>query len=177
MLNVFLGAIWFILPAYVANASAVIIHDRHPLDQGLKFLDGKPLLGRGKTFGGFLSGVCFGTLASVVQAGSVMLVGGTFSEGTILLGFFLAFGAMTGDSVGSFFKRRFDLKRGQATPLLDQWDFIFGALLFSFLLLYFVPVVAFPDFLSVLVILVLTPVLHIISNFIAHRLGFKAVPW
>lgn len=168
------SAIWYILPAYVANASAVVIHGRHPLDQGLKFLDGKPLLGRGKTMVGFFSGVFFGFLTGIIQATAECPYLGFFSQQRVLLALVLSFGAMVGDSLGSFIKRRFDLKQGQATPLLDQWDFIFGAFLLVYLFKDFVPT---PDLLVALTILVITPFIHITSNYIAFKLKLKVVPW
>lgn len=175
MLDVLIRAVWYILPAYVANASAVIAHGSHPLDHGLHFLDGRRLLGKSKTMVGFFAGVLFGTIAGLFQAVVLYyLLGGPFETKLVLLALVLATGAMVGDSLGSFIKRRFDLKPGQATPMLDQWDFVLGAFLFVFLL---PPLLPLPDATEMLVILVITPVLHVVSNNIAFRLKFKGVPW
>lgn len=174
MLDVLFWAIWFILPAYVANASAVMLHGSHPLDLGVKFLDGRRLLGRGKTLIGFFSGVFFGTLTGVAQAGILYQSIGFFDFQLVLLALVLSVGAMAGDSIGSFVKRRFNLKPGQATPLLDQWDFVLGAFLLVFVFQEFFPL---PNLTEVLVILVITPILHITTNYVAFKLKFKAVPW
>jgi CDP-2,3-bis-(O-geranylgeranyl)-sn-glycerol synthase len=175
LLGVLARAVWFILPAYVANASAVIVHGREPLDQGLTFLDGRPLLGRGKTMIGFAAGVFFGTLTGVVQAGaSYYLLLGSFPYYLVTLALVLSVGAMAGDSLGSFVKRRFDLKPGQATPFLDQWDFVLGAFI---VVLLFQPWSVFPGLAEILAIMVVTPFLHIVTNYAAFRLKFKAVPW
>lgn len=172
MFEVLTLALWYILPAYVANGSAVIVHDHQPLDLGLKFFDGRPLLGKGKTIGGFLSGVIAGSVFGFIQAGLVFYFSGFLDFGIVFLAFVLSFGAMVGDSLGSFIKRRFDLKRGQAMPILDQWDFILGAFLFAFVF-----GVSLPSLTEVLVILVVTPLLHIIANYIAFKCKLKGVPW
>ena len=39
------SAIWFILPAYFANAAPVVLGGGPPLDMGKKFLDGRRILG------------------------------------------------------------------------------------------------------------------------------------
>jgi CDP-2,3-bis-(O-geranylgeranyl)-sn-glycerol synthase len=182
MLQLVFKALWFILPAYVANASAVIVHDRNPIDGGAKFLDGKPLLGKAKTVGGFSAGVFFGTLVGVAQAllesqGLVLLNGFSFFD-RVLLAFVLSLGAMTGDSVGSFIKRRFDLKPGQATPFLDQWGFVLLAFFFVFLLSFFSGRPSFfPETTIFLVVLVVTPFLHVGTNLLAYKIGWKEVPW
>ena len=174
ILDLLIWSLWYILPAYVANASAVVIHGKYPLDHGVKFLDGRPFLGKGKTLIGFFSGVLFGFLAGVVQSLFGYPNFGGFSMEGVSLALVLAFGAMFGDSLGSFVKRRFDLKRGQATPLLDQWDFIFGALLMVYI---FKDFVVLPSLLMVLTILVVTPFIHIASNYVAFKLQLKGVPW
>lgn len=168
------NAIWYILPAYVANASAVVVHGRHPLDQGLKFFDGKPLLGKGKTLVGFFSGIFFGFITGILQSMAEYPHLGFFSQERVVLALVLSFGAMVGDSLGSFIKRRFDLKQGQATPLLDQWDFVFGAFLMAYIFKDFVQT---PDLIVALTILVITPFIHIASNYIAFKLKLKGVPW
>ena len=49
-------AFWFILPAYVANASAKLIGGGIPVDFGKTWKDGKRILGDGKTWRGLLFG-------------------------------------------------------------------------------------------------------------------------
>ena len=112
------------------------------------------------------------------NAKTVMIPG--FLEGNLfprtILAFFLSIGAMTGDAFGSFLKRRFNIPSGAATPLLDQWDFVFGALGFAWVLSLFYGVML-PDSWQVLFILVFTAFLHVLFNAIAFKLKFKEVPW
>ncbi|MBN3036822.1 MAG: CDP-2,3-bis-(O-geranylgeranyl)-sn-glycerol synthase [Candidatus Diapherotrites archaeon] len=171
MIEVIAGSLWFILPAYVSNASAVLFKGKTPIDGGIVFIDGRRLLGKGKTVKGFVLAVLAGVLVGVAQG---------WLESDLLprvaLAFLLGLGTMSGDAVGSFIKRRFDLKQGDAAPLLDQWGFVLFAMGFARLGALFLPVPSF-DFIMALAVLVITPVLHVGSNIVAYKLGLKGVPW
>ena len=88
----------------------------------------------------------------------------------------LAFGAMCGDIGASFLKRRSGRERGAAFPGLDQLDFVVGALGLAFLvdtdwaLAVFAPRV-------LAVVLVMTPLLHVVTNVGAYAVGLKNEPW
>ena len=171
MLEVLAAIFWYILPAYVANGSAVLAKGRTPLDQNLKFIDGRPILGKGKTVKGFVFAVLVGVLVGIILG---------FVEGSLMpraaLALVLSFFAMLGDSVGSFIKRRFDLKPGQAAPFLDQWDFVLFAFLGHWLLQPWLAI-SFPSGTELLAILVMTAFLHVGTNFAAYKIGLKKVPW
>jgi len=49
MLELILKTIWLLLPAYTPNNFAVIFGGGTPLDFGKKFIDGRRILGGGKT--------------------------------------------------------------------------------------------------------------------------------
>ena len=171
MLASLLTVFWYILPAYVANGAAVLSNGRTPLDQNLKFIDGRRLLGKGKTIRGFVYAVAAGTIVGIALG---YIEGSLFPRA--ILAFTLSFGAMVGDSVGSFIKRRFDIKPGQAAPLLDQWDFVLFALLGHWLFLPWIGI-PFPNNTEILAILVMTALLHVGTNMAAYKAGFKKVPW
>jgi CDP-2,3-bis-(O-geranylgeranyl)-sn-glycerol synthase len=83
---------------------------------------------------------------------------------------------MLGDIGASFVKRRSGRERGAAFPGLDQLDFVVGALLLAALAApawfgqtFTLPVLA--------VVLVMTPVLHVVTNVGAYLLGLKNEPW
>ena len=80
-------------------------------------------------------------------------------------------GALVGDLVGSFVKRRVGLERGAQAPLLDQLGFYVFALLF----LYAVGV-TFPLPDEILWAAVIYG-LHRATNWAAYKLGLKSVPW
>lgn len=171
MLEFLATIFWYILPAYTANASAVLAKGRTPLDQNLKFIDGKRLLGKGKTVKGFVFAVLVGTLVGAILG---------YVEGAIVARAKLAFTqslfAMFGDSVGSFVKRRFNIPPGGATPFLDQWDFVLFAFAGHWLLRQWIPI-SFPTMEELLGILVMTAVLHVTSNYVAYKLKLKSVSW
>ncbi len=150
-----LRSLWYILPSYVANMSPVIFGGGRPLDMGRKFLDGRRILGDHKTIKGFASGILIGTLVGCLQ-------------GRSLAGFLLSLGAMLGDSLGSFVKRRMGIEAGGSAPLLDQEGFLIASILLAY------PVEPL-DMGSILFLLVVTPALHKGTNVIAHRLGLKGV--
>lgn len=146
-----------ILPAYIANSIPLLIRGKHPIDLGKNFTDGKRLLGDGKTFEGFLGGLLIGTIVGV-------------PFGYVFYTFLLATGALLGDMAGAFLKRRMGIERGKPAPLLDQLDFVAGALL---LLSPFYAITAE----QVIFIVIVTPPLHLFTNFMAYRLKLKTNPW
>jgi len=85
-------------------------------------------------------------------------------------------GAMTGDLVKSFLKRRVGFKQGAPLPLVDQLDLVVGAWVFTYVFSHGWFVANFTLWVM-LVILIITPVLHITVNIIGYKLGKKDVPW
>ena len=163
------AAMWFIFPAYCANAAPVIFGGGKPMDFGKKFFDGKPFLGAHKTFRGFLAGILVGTLVGLVQTvlyEQVLFEYGPQFQYSILLGFVLSIGALTGDLIESFVKRRLNRSPGISLPVADQLDFILGAFLFS------IPVSP-PSLLTALIILVITIPIHLLTNLGAALLNMK----
>ncbi len=185
------GAIYFMLPAYVANLSGLAFGGGEPVDEGKNFsdyrrhaiyTDNRRFIGNGVTWrgtfcgtvlgtfvGGFLGfiGACFGDLSQLSYG-----VIGIHAFGSVVaglgLGFLMAFGALAGDAVGSFIKRRIGLQSGDPAPLLDQLDFVCGALLLSLLV---VPLSS--NF--VIIIAVISVVLHLGTNSFAYMIGMKDV--
>jgi len=169
-------ALWFILPAYIANAFPVIFGGGLVIDLGKKLPDGKPIFGSHKTVRGFLAGFIAGMLISVVQTTLLRFI--TFSDFVlpfqfnILIGSMIALGALVGDLIHSFIKRRIGLAEGSPLPVADQLDFVLGAFLFS------LPVSLYPPpLLTVVLVIVITPPIHLLTNFIAYILGVKKTPW
>jgi CDP-2,3-bis-(O-geranylgeranyl)-sn-glycerol synthase len=79
-----------------------------PFDAGVLFFDGRPLLGKSKT----LRGVLVAVLASVAVA---LLLGLGWEIGVLA-----GVGAMAGDALSSFVKRRLDLSASSRATGLDQ---------------------------------------------------------
>ena len=130
-------AIWFILPAFAANGLTPLIGMKsglHPIDFGRK-LGGRRILGDGKSWEGLVFGSLVGLVIGVVMMLAYPFLPWSLSEVpltivpmTPILGFALGFGALAGDAAGSFAKRRSGKERGAPVPLLDQLDFVMGAI-------------------------------------------------
>jgi len=166
-----LQALWFIWPAYTANAFPSVMRGKKPLDGGRR-LGNAPLLGKSKTVEGTIGGIAFGIFIGMLQnylydflPPDLGLV--RFSLPMIIL---LATGALLGDILGSFIKRRIGAKPGQPVILLDQLDF----LIVSLLLVSSVHPVGLE--LAVLLI-VLTPIIHFLTNIAGYAAKLKKEPW
>ena len=164
-IDIIASAIWFILPAYFANAAPVVLGGGPPLDMGKKFLDGRRILGDGKTARGFVGGLIIGTIVGLLQG-----VARAPLREYLLLGFLLALGALLGDLASSFIKRRLGIERGGAAPGLDQLGFVVAALILA-------SPVKVPSWQVIAVILIITPPIHLATNFIGYKLGLKGRPY
>jgi CDP-2,3-bis-(O-geranylgeranyl)-sn-glycerol synthase len=178
-MNVFITAFWLMLPAYLPNNCAVIFGRGMPLDLGITFKDGRRIMGDGKTIRGTIAGIAFGIFAGLLlnQAAPILglpAFGSDFGQLPVLVG--LSLGSMLGDIIASFFKRRLGLKRGAPLYFIDQLDFVFGSWLLTFL---FAPVWFEENFTPIvlLVVLIITPILHRLTNIIAYKIGAKREPW
>jgi len=175
-------AVWAMLPAYVPNNAAVLAGGGRPIDGG-RYLGGSRLLGDGKTWRGGAAGLLAGAalalalnaLAPLVESVGV-LAPGTLPRFPVAAVLALPAGALAGDIAASFVKRRLDRERGAPVPGLDQLDFVVGALVVTALVApgWFVDVFTLP---VVVVVLVLTPLLHLGTNAAAYRLGLKDEPY
>ena len=175
----FVEAIWITLPAYAANGLVPLVglsERLHPIDGGRSW-KGKRVLGDGKSWEGLILGGVIGMIIGTVEmlafpflpweASPVMLDIVPMSP---LLGLLIGLGAMVGDAVASFFKRRMGLKRGMSAPILDQDDFVVGALAFTSL-------AVFVEFGWVVLLLILTPVFHYFASYIGYKAKVKKTPW
>ncbi len=132
------------------------------------------MLGDGKTYEGLSRGCTTGFLCGIFQH----LYNGSFGSFPLCIVVLaaLTLGAMFGDLAGSFVKRRLSLRRGTPLPVVDQLDFVGGAWL---LLLLLAPDWFFSNFSTevMIVVILITPLLHLLTNFAGFKLGLKDVPW
>ena len=117
------GLIVEVLPALVANATPVLLGGGPLIDGGMKFWDGKPLLGAHKTWQGLIAGI----IAGVICGGILSL----WEQRFLIIGLLQGIGAMLGDLLGSFVKRRLGFQPGRWVPFLDELPFLYGAMLLS----------------------------------------------
>jgi len=172
-------AVWAMLPAYVPNNAAVLAGGGRPIDGGRTWGDSR-LLGDGKTWpgtaGGTPGGVGLAPALNALRPAAADAPGATPPAFPVVAMFTLAFGAMLGDVLASFLKRRTGRERGAAFPLVDQLDFVVVALALTALAApgWFGETFTLPVLVAVVV---LTPALHLLTNGIAYALGLKDEPW
>jgi CDP-2,3-bis-(O-geranylgeranyl)-sn-glycerol synthase len=155
-------ALKFIFPAYCANAVPVIAGGGTPMDFGKNFTDGKRVFGNNKTYRGFFFGLAVGIAVGLME---VMVF-----NYPLLFSVLSPLGALLGDLTAAFLKRRLGIAPGGLLPVIDQVDFVVGALLFSLPLaiIYWQLAVA---------VLIITPPIHLLTNFVAYKLKLKKNPW
>lgn len=162
-----LGTVWMIFPAYMANGMPLLLGGvpRHAVDNGRRLPDGERIFGDGKTVEGLVVGITFGVLTGLAEGaitGSLKFY--------LLAGLTLGTGAMLGDLIGSFIKRRLKMRWGKPLPLMDQLSFLAGALLlYGFL--------NWPTLPQLAVLITATLTLHVSTNLFAFIFGLKHVPW
>ena len=173
----FVKVLLIIFPAYAANGFPPLARGKVPIDLKMKWVDKNRIFGDGKTIEGFGFGLFVGFLIGALEAylypslnAYAMQYGVRLPLINLFVGFMIALGALCGDLGGSFIKRRLGLKRGADVPLLDQWNFLIGAVLFSF---WFTEITVW----MFLIMLLITPLVHRIANIIAHRIKIKKEPW
>nr|MDO8084228.1 CDP-archaeol synthase [Candidatus Sigynarchaeum springense]MDO8116014.1 CDP-archaeol synthase [Candidatus Sigynarchaeota archaeon] len=186
----------FIGPAYIANAAMVFTSNGKPIDGGKNFIDGKRLFGQTKTWGGFVGGVFFGSIAALgfdlILYFNYPSIAAFAQTQTVFLryikldflkaylyppayyipfrAFFCGLGSPLGDLIKSFFKRRLSIGSGKPFWIADQLDFIVTTILLN--------LVWFPlDIFIILLLLLMTPAITLTANTIAYQIGKKTEPW
>lgn len=162
-----LESIYFFLPAYIANMSPVLFRKIPFADRPIN----TNLFGKNKTWRGLLAAAGTGTLIFYLQKaaynnGFTQLALIDYSDFSLLLGFLLGLGAILGDLVKSYYKRKAGIKPGKPWPFWDQEDFVFGALLSSFF-------VYVPPAKVALVLVIVSPLLHMTTNYAGYLLGIR----
>lgn len=162
VVTIVVEALKLIFPAYCANAAPVLVGGGLSLDFGKNFVDGRRIFGKNKTFRGFFFGLTIGILVGLVDV---------FLFGYPLLFMVLSpLGALVGDLTGAFIKRRLNIPPGGLLPVVDQIDFVVGAIVFTLPL----GIISWEVAVAMLII---TPPIHLLTNFVAYKLKLKSNPW
>ena len=179
MANIILQCVYFILPAYFANMAPVVAKNifrklTFPIDFNIK-LDKYTIFGENKTYRGLIAGIIAAIGIAYVQF--FLYSNNILSELAIVdysnwlvIGVLLGFGAMFGDMVKSFVKRRLGLKPGTPFVPFDQLDFVFGSLIFIY-------PVARLSMEKMAIILFISFILHMVINHIAFYTGIRKERW
>lgn len=184
MTNLWWVGAMILMPMYLANGAPVVANRI----KALKVL-GTPLnekaLGSHKTWRGLLAGVLGGWLGAMLVMIVYLITNPQvnwieFNWFQIIffsvLGMWLGLGALVGDMLKSFIKRKIKIAPGRPWIPFDQIDFIFGGFLFYLI----IPTKIFEgEIVAIIFILALliTPLLHLLANIIAYKLGWKKVWW
>jgi len=173
-----LKCFYLMLPAYFANMAPVMVKRINlfvfPVDFNKK-IGSNPILGRNKTFRGLIFGIIFAVIVAYLQYllydfEAFRNISFLSYQNWLLFGFFMGFGALAGDLIKSFFKRRLGINPGEKFIPFDQTDFVVGALVFI------MPVfqVTWQIFAASLL---LSFILHIIVNHAAFYLKIRNEKW
>jgi CDP-2,3-bis-(O-geranylgeranyl)-sn-glycerol synthase len=188
LLQVPAAVLWVLLPALIANATATIPRGRGPpMDFGRTWpRDGRRILGESKTWSGFWFGTLFALPFGLLEAYLILIappelaIVPTFGA-TVLAAvpvvFLMSCGAMTGDAVGSFVKRRLGRESGARTLLLDQLPFVLVPLGIGLVVYPQLFWTTFGSLYAVAWLLVFTLGLHATFNYVGYWAGLKKVPW
>ena len=185
LLYLILKSIYFMAPVYFANMTPVFLAKipgfkkwNMPMDFGKK-IGRKRIFGSHKTWRGFIGGIVAAMLVAVIQRELLYNSDGFIRSISIvayheinifLFAFLFGFGAMLGDAVKSFFKRRIGKNSGESWPVFDQLDYVVGSLIF-------ISPLFFPSWDIVLTVVIVTPALNILANVIGYVLKLKKVWW
>jgi CDP-2,3-bis-(O-geranylgeranyl)-sn-glycerol synthase len=178
-----LAVVYTLLPAYLANMAPVFAQRLQwfstlavPID-GNKMLFGKPILGKGKTWRGLIVGTVIATATVIVQT---ILQDANMVEHIRLIdystvnplyfGILAGVGALGGDIVKSFVKRRVNIASGNAWPVFDQLDFVIGFFVLTLLVVPWNQNIVWTA-------IIITLAGHPISNIIGYSLHIKKVWW
>ena len=177
MFSYIAAALWFFLPAGLANATPVLAsklpiikHWRAPLDGG-KSYRGRRLLGDNKTIRGLVFGVVVaaGVAALLHAIGQAPHLRSLSLSQSLLAGALLGLGALIGDALESFFKRQRGVEPGSGWFPFDQLDYIAGGLLFSYPLVH-------PSWQVIAAVVVTWFGIHLLTVFVGYHLGVRDKP-
>lgn len=169
MTEQFLRLLFLFLPAFMANATPVVIKNLPTLKTWNKSIS-EADFGKNKTWRGLIGGIIVAILVAALQ---YLLIPAWYPfEPTlltaILCGLLLGTGALVGDLVESWIKRKMDIKPGRPLPFWDGTDYIFGAILF-------LAPVYLPNFVLLVMLVLIAPLFSLLANVIAYFIGWKNV--
>ena len=184
MLENIIFALWFFLPAGIANVMPIFAAKWPPLrpyDAPLDFgktWRGRRIFGDHKTWRGLAAGIVGAIITFAVQQYLVRRYG--WFEGfqnmvdyrtlpLLAAGPLFAIGALGGDALESFFKRQLNIKPGDSWFPFDQIDYVLGGALATLPLVN----IGLGQYVWLLAVWL---VVHVGSTVIGYALGLKEKP-
>ena len=161
-----LQLVYLMLPVYLANMAPPFVKYWHGWNPPISVA----LLGSHKTVIGFSMGIAVAVITTFVQfrigwEGSLLRTGHWYDTGIAA-----GVGAMAGDSIKSFFKRRLEIPPGQRWIPFDQLDFILGGLV---ALHFFIPL----SWTDIVLICAVSFVGAVLANHVSFYLGIRETQW
>ncbi len=129
------------MPAMVANMAPIIAHRAGVLNW-LDIPINVHLLGAHKTVRGFVVGIGAGAITAACMSFFIDTFVYADVATATLFGAATGFGALVGDSVKSYFKRRKNISSGTSWMPFDQIDFVIGATVFGLFFIH-IPIIIF----------------------------------
>ncbi len=180
--------LWVLIPPYVASATATLPRGRGPpMDLGRSWpRDGRRIFGPSKSWSGFLFGSFIAFWVAMFEAWLILLAPpslevvpfyGANLLAAVPVAVLLSVGAMGGDALGSFVKRRLNHGSGARVPLLDQLPMVAVPILLGVALFPTIFLSTFFTLEALIWLLIFTLGLHTLFNWIGFWAGLKKVPW
>lgn len=183
ILTYILSCLYFFLPAYFTNMTPPLTRrvnlfnflDKE-IDFGKKFL-GQPIFGKHKSWRGAILGTLFGFLVALVQGylyqfPAVQKISLLDYEqiNIFLFGFLISAGAIFGDLLFAFIKRRLKMAPGARFIPFDQTNYVIGSAIFL-TAIFKIGIMVW------ITLFILTFLLHIIVNRIGYYLKLHCAKW
>ena len=167
------NALFFVLPMLMANVTPMMFGGGVPMDFRKNFFDGRRILGNSKTIRGFIAGCLGGFLMGIFTTWWFNNIVEVPFQVTLANGFFQGLGAVTGDIVGSFIKRRRNIQSGGSLLIVDQTGFMVFGLLFGMIGLRG----GLYPWTYWIITIPIAAVVHFSANAVGYTLGWKEVWW
>jgi CDP-2,3-bis-(O-geranylgeranyl)-sn-glycerol synthase len=158
--------LYFMAPAYVANMAPPFVKYWRGWNPPIS----RRWLGDHKTVLGFAAGVSAAALTALAQSYLAWPGALAVHDTWLGLGLRLGIGAMAGDAVKSFFKRRAAIPPGQPWIPFDQVDFVLAALVLAW-------PVAELSWQDVAAVLLMSAAGHVLVNRLGYWLGVRPSKW
>ena len=183
ILTYILSCLYFFLPAYFANMTPPLTRRANlfnfldkEIDFGKKFL-GQPVFGKHKSWRGVVFGIIVGILVAGLQC---WLYQFSFIKkislfdyqkiNILVFGFLISAGAIFGDLLFAFIKRRLKMAPGARFIPFDQTNYVIGSAIF-------LTVIFKIGIMVWITLFILTFLLHIIFNRLGYCLKLHRAKW
>ncbi|KPJ73690.1 hypothetical protein AMJ48_00615 [Parcubacteria bacterium DG_74_1] len=183
ILTYILACFYFFLPAYFTNMTPPLARKANlfnfldkDIDSGKKFL-GQPIFGSHKSWRGAILGIGVGFSVALIQKylyqfPAVQRISLLNYEqiNIFIFSFLISVGAVFGDLLFAFIKRRLKMEPGAKFIPFDQTNYVIGSAIFLTAILKI-------EIITWITLFILTFLLHITTNRIGYHLKLNRAKW